>query len=201
AIQAGANKAFAAGDYNQAIELYSEAIALNSSSHVLHSNRSVSLARRQDYFGALRDVESVCGRDLGRGSDRSECTDHRARLEFRQGTCAQKCPLLGLCRYHDAFRAYEAGLEVDPTSDVCREGLAKVENAIEVNGFSTNRDLSAELEANRETRDYLRDPAFAQMIRQLQRFQGIPRAWLEDPRMENVLSVAIEGGVLSHGAD
>jgi len=59
ALKAEANKAFSAKDYPTATRLYSEAIALDPSNHVLYSNRSASKAGAKDYQGALEDAEKV----------------------------------------------------------------------------------------------------------------------------------------------
>ena len=59
ALKAEANKAFSAKDYSTATRLYSEAIALDPSNHVLFSNRSASKAGAKDYQGALEDAEKV----------------------------------------------------------------------------------------------------------------------------------------------
>ena len=59
AIKAEANKAFAAKNYEEASKLYSDAIELDPSNHVLFSNRSASKAGLRDYEGALEDAEKV----------------------------------------------------------------------------------------------------------------------------------------------
>ena len=59
AIKAEANKAFAAKDYETASKLYSDAIALDPTNHVLFSNRSASKSGLKDYNGALEDAEKV----------------------------------------------------------------------------------------------------------------------------------------------
>lgn len=53
------NKAFAAKDYNKAIELFSQAIDLDKTNHVLYSNRSAAKAGLKDWAGALEDAEEV----------------------------------------------------------------------------------------------------------------------------------------------
>ena len=62
AIKAEANKAFSAKDYAAASKLYSDAIELDPSNHVLFSNRSASKAGMRDYQGALEDAEKVSDR-------------------------------------------------------------------------------------------------------------------------------------------
>ncbi|KAG9011137.1 Hsp90 cochaperone, partial [Tulasnella sp. 427] len=57
ALKDQGNKAFAAKDYNKAIELFSQAIELDGSNHVLYSNRSAAKAGLKDWAGALQDAE------------------------------------------------------------------------------------------------------------------------------------------------
>jgi tetratricopeptide (TPR) repeat protein len=59
AYKAEANKAFAAKDFSKATELYSKAIELDASNHVLYSNRSASRSGERNYAGALEDAEKV----------------------------------------------------------------------------------------------------------------------------------------------
>jgi len=59
AIKAEANKAFSSKDYPSATKLYSDAIAVDPTNHVLFSNRSASKAGQKDWRGALDDAEKV----------------------------------------------------------------------------------------------------------------------------------------------
>ena len=54
------NKAFAAKDYDTAIDLFSKAIDIDPSNHVLFSNRSAAKAGKKDWSAALEDAEQVC---------------------------------------------------------------------------------------------------------------------------------------------
>jgi tetratricopeptide (TPR) repeat protein len=58
-LKAQANKAFSAKNYPEAIQLYSDAIALDPSNHVLFSNRAAAKSGNRDYQGALEDAEKV----------------------------------------------------------------------------------------------------------------------------------------------
>ena len=53
------NKVFAAKDYDKAIQLFSEAIKLDPSNHVLYSNRSAAHAGKKEWDAALEDAEAV----------------------------------------------------------------------------------------------------------------------------------------------
>lgn len=54
------NKAFSAKDYDKAIDLFSQAIAIDPKNHVLYSNRSAAQAGKKDWAGALADADEVC---------------------------------------------------------------------------------------------------------------------------------------------
>lgn len=53
------NKAFAAKDYDKAIDLFTQAIAVDPKNHVLFSNRSAAKAGKKEWAAALEDAEQV----------------------------------------------------------------------------------------------------------------------------------------------
>lgn len=60
ALKDQGNKAFAAKRYDEAIEIFTQAIALDPSNHVLYSNRSAAKAGKKMWAEALADAEEVC---------------------------------------------------------------------------------------------------------------------------------------------
>ena len=60
ALKDQGNKAFAAKDYDKAIDLFSQAIAIDPTNHVLWSNRSAAKVGKKEYAAALEDAEQVC---------------------------------------------------------------------------------------------------------------------------------------------
>lgn len=59
ALKDQGNKAFAAKDYDQAIQLFTQAIELDPQNHVLFSNRSAAKAGKRHWVEALEDAEKV----------------------------------------------------------------------------------------------------------------------------------------------
>lgn len=59
ALKDQGNKAFAAKDYDKAIDLFTQAIALDPNNHVLYSNRSAAKAGKKDWGAALEDADQV----------------------------------------------------------------------------------------------------------------------------------------------
>ena len=60
ALKDQGNKAFQAKDYDKAIELFSQALDLDSNNWVLWSNRSAAKAGKKQWAAALEDAEQVC---------------------------------------------------------------------------------------------------------------------------------------------
>ena len=59
ALKDQGNKAFAAKDYDAAIDLFTQAISIDPNNHVLYSNRSAAKAGKKQWGPALEDAEQV----------------------------------------------------------------------------------------------------------------------------------------------
>ena len=109
--------------------------------------------------------------------------------------------------------AYEAGLQSDPSSDVCKKGLAEVKVAMdkEDGAFGSGGDMGLgkafsdpqmvkKLENHPKTGPMMKDPAFAAKIRQLQAGGGKTdlQGMLADPRMLTVLGVLMGIDIVSY---
>jgi stress-induced-phosphoprotein 1 len=58
-LKSQGNKAFAAKEYDKAIELFSQALEKDANNFVLWSNRSAAKAGKRDWVAALEDAEQV----------------------------------------------------------------------------------------------------------------------------------------------
>ncbi|KAJ7367869.1 hypothetical protein DFH08DRAFT_7828 [Mycena albidolilacea] len=105
------NKAFAAKDYDKAIELFTQAIALDPK-HVLFSNRSAAHAGKRQWTDALADAEQCVAMNSS----------------WAKGYARKGAALHGARRYDEAIAAYEEGLKLEE-SPALRKGLKEVQAA------------------------------------------------------------------------
>ena len=109
--------------------------------------------------------------------------------------------------------AYEAGIQSDPSSDICKKGLAEVKRAMDTDSespFSPGGDMGLgkmfndpqmvrKLENHPKTSSMMKDPAFAAKISQMQAGggKGDLQGMLADPRMLTVLGVLMGIDIVS----
>ncbi|KAF9246884.1 chaperone [Melanogaster broomeanus] len=185
ALKDQGNKAFAAKDYDKAIQLFTAAIALDPSNHVLFSNRSAAKAGKKLWTGALEDAEQVVTLNptWGKGYARKGAALHGSR------------------RYDEAIAVYEKGLEYED-SQALRKGLQEVKDAKAKEGtagseFGLGRmfqdpNLIGKLATNPRTQKHLSDPAFVQKLQMMQQNPVLAESAIgSDPRMIDVLGVAM----------
>ncbi|KAG1756111.1 chaperone [Suillus lakei] len=183
ALKDQGNKAFSAKDYDKAIELFTAAIALDPSNHVLFSNRSAAKAGKKQWATALEDAE--------------QCI--KLNQSWSKGYARKGAALHGAKRYDEAVEAYEAGLEFED-SPALRKGLQDVKDAKGRDGsesFGLGRmfadpNLIGKLATNPRTQKHLADPAFVQKLKLFQQNPALADSALQsDPRMIDVLGVAM----------
>jgi stress-induced-phosphoprotein 1 len=181
ALKDQGNKAFAAKDYDKAIDLFTKGIALDPQNHVLYSNRSAAQAGKKDWGLALQDAE--------------QCI--KVNPDWAKGYARKGAALHGARKYDEAIVAYEAGLKLED-SPALRKGLKEVQDAkasgdvADVTGLGkmfSDPNLLGKLASNPRTQKHLADPAFVQKIQMIQRNPGLADAALQDPRMIDVLGV------------
>nr|GAT46225.1 activator of Hsp70 and Hsp90 chaperones [Mycena chlorophos] len=173
------NKAFAAKDYDKAIDLFSQGIALDPKNHVLYSNRSACYAGKKQWADALKDAESCVS----------------VNPTWAKGFARKGAALHGSKRYDEAIAAYEEGLKLED-GPALRKGLKEVQDAKamessdEPTGFGkmfSDPNLFGKLAANPRTQKHLADPAFVQKLNMIQQNPGLADAAMQDPRMIDVL--------------
>lgn len=185
ALKDAGNKAFAAKNYDQAIQLFSDAIQLNSNNHVLYSNRSAAHAGSRNWSAALVDAESAI----------------RCNPAWAKGYARKGAALHGARRWDEAMAAYEEGLKIED-SPALRKGLQEVKDAKENSiqnqdsgaSFSNlfqQPDAMAKLASNPKTAPFLADPSFVQQLQLIQQNPQLVGSAMNDPRIITALGVLL----------
>ncbi|TIC03001.1 FAD dependent oxidoreductase [Wallemia mellicola] len=175
------NAAFAAKDYNKAIEIFTQAISLDASNHVLYSNRSASYAGLRNYEKALEDANTTIAKNA----------------QWAKGYARKGAALHGLHRYMDSVEAYESGLKVAPTDSSLQKGLADVKNAAQSDDEGPGRiaemfrdpNLIGKLASNPKIAPMLADPSFVAKLKEIQSGGQPSPDIFQDTRMIQVMGV------------
>ncbi|KAL7943051.1 hypothetical protein V8C42DRAFT_329500 [Trichoderma barbatum] len=184
-LKALGNKAIADKNFDEAIDKFTQAIALQPENHILYSNRSAAYASKKDWDSALKDAEKT-----------TEIKPDWAKGWGRKGAALHgKGDLLG------ANDAYEAGLKHDPSNAQLKSGLASVEKAMQaeagpgldptggIGKMFQDPNLFQKLASNPKTSGFLADPAFMAKLQQIQQNPLNSQDLFSDPRMIQVLGV------------
>ncbi|KAI0698866.1 chaperone [Cytidiella melzeri] len=175
------NKAFQAKDYDTAIDLFSKAIELDPSNHVLYSNRSAAKAGKKQWVSALEDAEQCIKINPG----------------WAKGYARKGAALHGQRKYDEGIAAYEAGIRLEDTPAL-RKGLQEIQDAKSMEekqdgGFGLGKlfadpNFIGKLATNPRTQKHLADPAFMQKLKIIQQNPNLAQSMLNsDPRMIDVL--------------
>jgi len=179
AAKARGNQHFQKGEFKQAVEAYTEAITFNPKEHTLYSNRSGSYASLGQYAEALKDGE--------------ECV--KLAPTFVKGYSRKGLALFHLQKLDEAKACYEEGLKVDPNDEKLKEGLdetnTKLAAAKNPLGQLFGDQMWMKLQMDPVTREYLKDPAFVNKLKLMQRNPQMMNALSgdKDPRMMQALGV------------
>ena len=109
-LKALGNAAFKDGRFLEAVEHFTQAIALGPPSHTLLSNRSGALAALGRFDAALADAEATLA----------------IAPQWAKGYSRKGAALYGLGRYDEALATYEAGLVVEPSNQQMAQAAADV---------------------------------------------------------------------------
>lgn len=186
ALKAQGNKAFQAGQFEEAIQHFTAAIDLDPSNHVLYSNRSASHASLSQYDEALTDAEQVVALkpDWGKGYSRLGAAHH------------------GLQNLKEAVGAYEKGLTHDPQNAALQNSLKEAKQAQSkpqrgAPGGMFGPEFMAKLHMNPQTRPLLSQPDFIAMLKDMGSNPANMSKYLGDPRMQQALSAGLGINMMS----
>lgn len=185
------NAALASGNLDEAIKLYSEALNLDPTNHVLYSNRSAAYAKAEKYAEALKDAEKTV----------------ELKPDWGKGYSRKGAALSYLGRDSEAQKVYEEGLVHEPTNELLKEGLKEVraklasnQGAKIMNPFNSP-DMMMKLQNNPKTKELLADPSYRQLLTELQSNPSAMATKLQDPRVLTTLSVLLGVDLEAAGAE
>ncbi|KPM36494.1 Heat shock protein sti1 [Neonectria ditissima] len=188
-LKALGNKAIAEKNFDEAVDKFTQAIAVQPENHILYSNRSAAYASKRDWDHALQDAEQT-----------TQIKPDWAKGWGRKGAALHgKGDLLG------ANDAYEEGLKHDASNAQLKSGLASVKKAMEaeVGGpaeglgdpmgglgqMFNDPNLIQKLAKNPKTSSFLGDPSFMAKLQSVQKNPQDGEALFSDPRMLTVMGV------------
>ncbi|XP_024541869.1 hsp70-Hsp90 organizing protein 3-like [Selaginella moellendorffii] len=180
--KARGNAAFSAGNFEEAIKHFSDAVALAGTNHVLYSNRSACYASLHKYQEALEDAKKTV----------------ELKPDWPKGYSRLGAAYVGLKKFPDAVSAYKKGLEYDPSNEALKSGLADAQESMSGGGQPSpfgnlfqGPDVWAKLQQDPRTKGFLAQPDFLKMMQDLQRNPNALNLYMNDPRMMQVLGVLL----------
>ncbi|CAG8537095.1 10334_t:CDS:10 [Funneliformis caledonium] len=169
------NKSFAAKDYDKAIELFTKAIDLDPSNHVLYSNRSASYASLKKYDKALEDANKTV----------------ELKKDWAKGYSRKGAALHGLGKLEEARETYQEGLRYEPNNAQLKKALEEVESSPPSKIFPD--DVLVKIALNPQLRSYLDQPDFVEKIKSIQNDSKQLNTHLQDPRIRDVFMYILTG--------
>ncbi|KAL8552672.1 hypothetical protein ACS0TY_001387 [Phlomoides rotata] len=112
--KAKGHAAFSAGNFEDAVRHYTDAINLAPTNHVLYSSRSTAFASLNNFSEALPDAKKTV----------------ELKPDWGKGYTRLGAAYMGLHNYTDAVSAYKKGLDIDPNNEALKSGLADAEAAL-----------------------------------------------------------------------
>ncbi|CEG46508.1 stress-induced-phosphoprotein 1 [Plasmopara halstedii] len=176
--KAKGNAALSAGNPNEAVECYTQAIALDPTDHVFYSNRSAAYLSLDDATHALEDAESCI----------------KLKPDWPKAYTRKGAALHALKRYDDATSAYTAGLQIDAGNTACLNGIEEVKKAQTASSRTFNPlanafgpDMFGKIATNPRLSPMLSDPAFVKILQEIQRDPSKINQHIQDTRIMTVL--------------
>lgn len=174
------NVFFKEGNFPAAAELYSEAIKRDPSNAVYFGNRASAYMKLADFGRAMDDVDKAL-----------ELDPKYMKMYVRKGNIHYF-----LKEYHKCLRVYGKALELDPENVEAKQGLAKVQYAIDSSTGEVDQQRSERALQDPEIRNILSDPVMQQVLKDLSTNPGAFQKYASNPEMLNKIQMLIAAGII-----
>jgi stress-induced-phosphoprotein 1 len=175
------NVAFREGNFAVAISEYEDACKRDPSNAAYHNNAAAALLKMGDFNGAKAQVT----KSLELDKTYVKAWAKKGDIEFF------------MKEYHKAMDSYRAGLQLDPDSSLCKEGLQKT--SAKVNSMSSEDDQkerAAHAMADPEIQQILQDPMIRNVLQDMQDDPASGQRAMANPLVRAKLEKLIASGVL-----
>ncbi|KAG1695136.1 hypothetical protein DVH05_028653 [Phytophthora capsici] len=190
--KAKGNAALSAGNPKEAVDCYTQAIALNPNDHVFYSNRSAAYLSLDDAAHALEDAELCI----------------KTKPDWPKAYSRKGAALHALKRYDEATSAYQDGLKVDASNAACLSGIEEVKRAQAASAQAFNPlanafgpDMFGKIATNPRLSPMLSDPAFVKVLQEIQSDPSKINEHIKDSRVMTVLGELMGLNINMDGAD
>jgi len=178
-----ANEFFKSGKFKDAINEYTEAIKRNPKNSKYYSNRAAAYIKVMEPAHACEDSAKAI-----------ELDPNFVRAYGRKGNAH-----MIMKEYHKAMDSFSEGLKLDPENAECKDGYARVMNAISSSGDQPDEERLKQAMADPEIQNILRDPQIQQVLKDLQENPQQSQGYLTDPKIRNALNKLMAAGVVKMG--
>jgi len=176
------NEKFKAGDFPAAVKEYTDAIARDPNAPVYYANRAAAYTKLLQF----PDAKSDCEQALKMDSKYVKAYARKGAIEFF------------MKEYHKALETYQAGLNIDPEHQECKDGLQRTASKIQElnNSGEVDPDRQAKAMADPEIQNILRDPVIQSVLQEIQQDPRSAQKHLSNPGIASKINKLVAAGVL-----
>jgi stress-induced-phosphoprotein 1 len=181
AAKEAGNAAFRDGKFPEAISQYEEAIKRDPSSAPYRNNLAAAYLKMGLFNDAKREVEKSLELDRTYVKAWAKKGDIETYMK----------------EYHKALDSYRAGLQLDPNSALCKQGIQAV--TMKINVSSSDEDMKERQQhalADPEIQRILQDPSVRQCLTDMQENPSYAQKAMTDPHLRSKIEKLVAAGVL-----